>query len=90
MNETRHEATAGGATLKLSAKEFKLLLLFASRPGRVFSRANLLDAVWQNAFVDERTVDVHIQRLRGKIGAEYIETVYKYGYRFCGQEVERR
>ena len=43
-----------------------------------------------DAHTDPRTVDVHIQRLRGKIGAEYIETVYKYGYRFCGKEVERR
>ena len=85
MNETRHEATAGGATLKLSAKEFKLLLLFASRPGRVFSRANLLDAVWQNAFVDERTVDVHMLRLRkslaGTAAENLIETVRGIGYR---------
>ena len=53
--------------------------------------SDLLAGVWGYAYQGEtRTVDVHIQRLRGKIGAEYIETVYKYGYRFCGKEVERR
>ena len=55
------------------------------------SREALLAGVWGYAYQGEtRTVDVHIQRLRGKIGAEYIESVFKYGYRFCGKEVERR
>lgn len=85
LNEARYEATAGGRPLKLSAKEFRLLALFASKPGRVFSRANLLDAVWQSAFVDERTVDVHMLRLRkalaGTEAADMIETVRGVGYR---------
>lgn len=67
------------------AKEFKLLSLFASKPGRVFSRQNLLDAVWPSAFVDERTVDVHMLRLRkalaGTAAEDLIETVRGVGYR---------
>ena len=86
LNEARFEATAAGKPLKLSAKEFKLLSLFAAKPGRVFSRANLLDAVWQSAFVDERTVDVHMLRLRkalaGSAAEDMIETVRGVGYRF--------
>lgn len=85
MNETRFEATVEGKPLKLSAKEFKLLFLFASKPGRVFSRENLLTAVWQSAFVDERTVDVHMLRLRkalaGTAAENLIETVRGVGYR---------
>ena len=85
MNETRFEASADGVPLKLSAKEFKLLSLFASKPGRVFSRQNLLDAVWPSAFVDERTVDVHMLRLRkalaGTAAEDLIETVRGVGYR---------
>ena len=86
LNEARFEATAAGKPLKLSAKEFKLLSLFAAKTGRVFSRANLLDAVWQSAFVDERTVDVHMLRLRkalaGSAAEDMIETVRGVGYRF--------
>ena len=82
---SRFEASADGVPLKLSAKEFKLLSLFASKPGRVFSRQNLLDAVWPSAFVDERTVDVHMLRLRkalaGTAAEDLIETVRGVGYR---------
>ena len=85
MNETRHEATAAGVVLKLSAKEFALLQLLASRPGRVYSRASLLDAVWPGTFVDERTVDVHMLRLRkalaGTAARDLVETVRGVGYR---------
>lgn len=90
MNETRFEASVEGKPLKLSAKEFKLLYLFASKPGRVFSRENLLTAVWQSAFVDERTVDVHMLRLRkalaGTAAENLIETVRGVGYR-CRADV---
>lgn len=85
MNETRFEATVDGKPLKLSVKEFRLLFLFASRPGRVFTREQLLDSVWGNAFVDERTVDVHMLRLRkalaGTRAEDIVETVRGIGYR---------
>ena len=64
MNEARFEASVDGVPVKLSGKEFRLLHLFASHPGRVFSRAQLLEAVWESVYVDERTVDVHMLRLR--------------------------
>lgn len=76
---------ADGMPLKLSVKEFRLLLMFASRPGRVFTRGQLLENIWGNSFVDERTVDVHMLRLRkalaGTAAENLIETVRGVGYR---------
>jgi DNA-binding response OmpR family regulator len=72
----------------LRPKEYGLLLALAFEPGRVFSRQDLLDSVWgEDVIVDERTVDVHISWLRGKladagVGADVILTVYGVGYRF--------
>ena len=72
--------------LNLSATEFKLLLYLAERKGRVFSRDQLLDAVWKDeAFVEPRTVDVHIRRLRTQIEDDpsnplYIKTKRGIGY----------
>ena len=74
--------------VSLRPKEFGLLLTLAFEPGRVFSRQDLLDAVWgQDVIVDERTVDVHISWLRGKLtdaglGEDAIRTVFGVGYRF--------
>lgn len=83
--------TKDGREVTLTALEFDLLAMLVRRNNVALSREALLAGVWGYAYQGEtRTVDVHIQRLRGKIGAEYIETVYKYGYRFCGKEVERR
>ena len=66
-------------------QEFRLLLMFASRPGRVFTRGQLLENIWGNSFVDERTVDVHMLRLRkalaGTAAENLIETVRGVGYR---------
>ena len=64
-------------------KEFKLLHFLASQPGIVFSRDQLLDEVWEHdAGVSSRTVDVHVNKIRKKIGDEWIETVTGVGYRF--------
>lgn len=69
--------------LKLPRKEFELLYFLASSPGRVFTRDELLDQVWgADVFVVDRTVDVHIRKIREKIGVDYIETVKGVGYRF--------
>ena len=76
---------------KLSATEFKLLLFLAERKGKVFSRDQLLDAVWRDeAFVEPRTVDVHIRRLRSNIEEDsakpkYIKTLRGIGYFFDGR-----
>ncbi|MBO7172743.1 MAG: response regulator [Burkholderiaceae bacterium] len=85
MDEKRCEARVDGQTLTLSAKEFKLLLVFAKNPGRVYSREMLLELVWDNAYIDERTVDVHMLRLRkqlqGTACENLLQTVRGLGYR---------
>jgi two-component system alkaline phosphatase synthesis response regulator PhoP len=76
-----------GESVKLTRKEFGLLAALARRPGRVATRNQLLDEVWgQQYYGDTRTLDVHIRRLRSKLGAcgECIETVVGVGYRFVG------
>ena len=84
----RRRALVGERELQLRPKEYGLLTTLATEPGRVFSRQDLLDAVWgEEVIVDERTVDVHISWLRGKLAkaglsADSIRTVYGVGYRF--------
>jgi len=84
----RRRATVKGVELQLRPKEFGLLVAMAMEPGRVFGRQQLLDLVWgDDVIVDERTVDVHISWLRGKLQAAglrdgCIRTVYGAGYRF--------
>jgi two-component system alkaline phosphatase synthesis response regulator PhoP len=69
--------------IKLSRKEFDLLFFLATNPGRVYSRQELLDNVWgKDVFVVDRTVDVHVRKIREKLGGKYIETVKGVGYRF--------
>jgi len=72
-----------GQVIPLSKKEFEVLFVLASRPYKYFSRDTLLDRVWgSDTYVIPRTVDVHIRKLREKIGSEYIETLKGVGYRF--------
>ncbi len=73
----------GRETVRLPRKEFELLYFLAAHPGRVFTRQELLDAVWgRDVYVVDRTVDVHIRKIREKLGRHYIETVKGVGYRF--------
>ena len=75
--------TFEGRCVPLTALEFDLLAMLARRRNVAMSREELLFGVWGYDYAGEtRTVDVHVQRLRSKIGAGYIETVYKFGYRF--------
>ncbi len=70
--------------VRLARKEFELLHFLGSRPGKVFSRQDLLDRVWgHDVYVVDRTVDVHVRKIREKIGDHYIETVKGVGYRFA-------
>lgn len=72
-----------GESLILPKKEFELLELLASRPGKVFKREQILSIVWGNdTIVGERTIDVHIRKLREKIGNDYIRTIKGVGYTF--------
>lgn len=71
--------------IRLPRKEFELLYFLASNPGRVFSRQELLDAVWgSDVYVIDRTVDVHIRKIREKLTGVYIETIKGVGYSFRG------
>jgi two-component system alkaline phosphatase synthesis response regulator PhoP len=78
----RHE-NGEETELRLPRKEFELLHFLAAHPGKVFSRQDLLDQVWgRDVYVVDRTVDVHVRKIREKLGNEYIETVKGVGYRF--------
>ncbi|MFT5859154.1 MAG: two-component system alkaline phosphatase synthesis response regulator PhoP [Flavobacteriaceae bacterium] len=72
-----------GEPIHLPRKEFNLLALLASKPGNVFDRDFILETVWgTNVIVGDRTIDVHIRKLRAKIGDDYIKTVKGVGYKF--------
>ena len=82
----RYEVSAAGRRVTLTYKEFQLLALLASNPGRVYTREALLSQVWGYDYLGgTRTVDVHVRRLRAKIespGRSFIETIWNVGYRF--------
>jgi two-component system alkaline phosphatase synthesis response regulator PhoP len=85
LDRTRHVVLLKDKSLELTAKEFELLDYLLTHPGRVLSRDVLLNNVWgYDYFGTTRTVDVHIRRLREKLGgyAEYLKTVKGYGYQF--------
>ena len=72
-----------GSKISLPKKEFELLELLASKPGKVFNRDQILNIVWgDGAIVGERTIDVHIRKLREKLGNNYIRTIKGVGYTF--------
>ena len=86
IDPDKYEVYVNGRLVSLTFKEYELLKVLASHPGRVFTRDTLLNQVWsQDYFGGDRTVDVHIRRLRSKIEDPshiYIETVRNIGYRF--------
>lgn len=92
IDKDAYAVTRKGIPVKLSATEFRLLLYLAERKGRVFNREQLLNAVWSDeAFVEPRTVDVHIRRLRAQIEENpsspcYIKTMRGAGYFFDGKQ----
>lgn len=72
-----------GEEINLPRKEFELLSLLASKPGKVFAREEILNKVWgDDVVVGDRTIDVHIRKLREKLGEEFIRTVKGVGYKF--------
>ena len=93
IDEATYTARVRGHVLDLTYKEFELLKHLAQHPGRVFTRAQLLQEVWgYDYFGGTRTVDVHVRRLRAKLGAEHealIGTVRNVGYRFVPGEREQ-
>lgn len=79
-----YRASVDGRVLGLSFREFELLAFLVDHPGRVFTRRQLVSSVWDGAAVGDRTVDVHVRRLRVKLGgaADRITTIRNVGYRF--------
>lgn len=87
LNSTEHTVTVDGTRVILTFKEYELLHLFLSHPGKAFSREQLLMHVWHTDYLGEtRTVDMHIRTLRQKLGTygQFIETVRNVGYRLEG------
>ena len=89
LDEERHEVRVNGRPVEVTATEFRLLTLLMERRGRVQTREQLLDNVWNyECDMETRTVDTHVRRLREKLGegADLIETVRGVGYRFAEQK----
>jgi len=83
INLEEFKVTIKGKEINLAKKEFNLLKLLVSRPGKVFERAEILNKVWgSEVIVGDRTIDVHIRKLREKIGKHHIKTMKGVGYRF--------
>ena len=83
INRDEYKIIKGKEEIILPRKEFELLSLLASRPGKVFKREDILDKVWGNeVIVGGRTIDVHIRKLREKIGDDHFKTVKGVGYKF--------
>jgi two-component system phosphate regulon response regulator PhoB len=90
LDTAGHRVSANGAEIRLGPTEYRLLKFLMTHPDRVYSRSQLLDRVWgANVYVEERTVDVHIRRLRKALADEsaddYIQTVRGAGYRFSSR-----
>ena len=89
IDRSAHRVTVDGHELQLTSTEYKLLLTLVERRGRVQSRPQLLETVWEaQPDIQTRTVDMHVQRLRTKLGGHgtLVETVRGFGYRFRGAE----
>ena len=83
INKTKFSVTYKGEDIVLAKKEFELLSLLASKPGRVFLRNEILQRVWgTDVIVGDRTIDVHIRKIRQKVGIVLITTVKGVGYKF--------
>ncbi|MCC6181220.1 MAG: response regulator transcription factor [Bacteroidia bacterium] len=83
IDRERHSVYKDGIEINFPKKEFKLLLLLSSKPGKVFTREFILEQVWgDEVVVGDRTIDVHIRKLREKLGEDYIKTIKGIGYKF--------
>lgn len=90
LDTAGHRVSANGTEIRLGPTEYRLLKFLMTHPDRVYSRSQLLDRVWgANVYVEERTVDVHVRRLRKALAEEaadaYIQTVRGAGYRFSSR-----
>ena len=83
IDRSGYKVTLKGKDISLPRKEFELLFLLGSKPGKVFKREFILESVWgKDVVVGDRTIDVHIRKLREKIGHSYFKTIKGVGYKF--------
>lgn len=83
IDREKYTVTKDGKRIDLRKKEFELLALLVEKPGKVFTRDAILNTVWGNeVIVGDRTIDVHVNKLREKIGEQYIRTIKGVGYKF--------
>ena len=87
INREKYKVYTSDKSISLPRKEFELLHLLASKPDKVFKREKIMEKVWgEQVFVGDRTIDVHIRKLRKKIGDKYFKTVKGVGYKFIIEE----
>ncbi|PCJ80720.1 MAG: DNA-binding response regulator [Bacteroidetes bacterium] len=85
INLKRYEVVVNGESINLPKKEFKLLVLLCEKPGEVRTREEIMDKVWgTEVIVGDRTIDVHIRKLREKLGEGFIDTIKGVGYKIIG------
>ncbi len=83
IDEEKYLVYKKGNPISLAKKEFELILLLTSKPGKVFTRQEIFNKIWgMDVIVGDRTIDVHIRKIREKIGDEYIKTIKGIGYKF--------
>ena len=83
INRDKYKVYTSDKSISLPRKEFELLFLLASKPGKVFKREFILESIWgKDVIVGDRTIDVHIRKLREKIGDSYFKTIKGVGYKF--------
>ena len=82
INKTTFQLFHDSQEIKLAKKEFHLLYCLMTLPGKVFSRDDIIREVWDDSFVGDRTIDVHVRKIREKIGSRYIKTIKGVGYKF--------
>ena len=87
IDSEKYIVEVDGKTINLPRKEFELLFLLASRPGKVFKREKIMESVWgSDVIVGDRTIDVHVRKLREKIGENSLKTIKGVGYQFIVKE----
>jgi len=82
IDKEKHQLTYSDKSVSLARKEFNLLFLLMSIPGKVFSRDEIIQNVWNDVVVGDRTIDVHVRKIREKIGNHHIKTIKGVGYKF--------
>ena len=82
INKSNHKLLYLNNEIHLARKEFNLLYYLMTVPGKVFTREEIISTIWKDAIVGDRTIDVHIRKIREKIGSDHIKTIKGIGYKF--------